>query len=100
MAKKNTNTVEREERRGNPVVGLTLYPEEVELIDAYQAARGLDARSKALQEMVRFAFGENEQGYSLFDELPQGGRRAIQLEQVRELQKALLKSFRVGALAI
>ena len=83
-------------RNGNPVVSLTMHPEEVDLIDSYKRARGFNSRSKALSDLIRFAVGDNPKGYSAIDDLPESGRRADKADEVRVLQEKVLQSYKLG----
>lgn len=78
-------------RKGKPVLGLTMTEREVELVDAYRFARGLDSRSKALRELVRFAFGDNTKEYSIIDEMPEGARNTDLVEALRIVRMEVFK---------
>ena len=73
-------------RRGNPVVALTMPPEEVELLDLFQGASDAQTRSEALRRIIRFAFGHNSVGVSVTDELEPGTK----LDRIEERREALL----------
>ena len=83
-------------RQGNPVVSLTLTPEEIAVVDAFQRAQGLTSRSKALKAMVRFALGDNPQAHSLFSDLPRTGHRRPLTAKAQKLQKRLIERYQSG----
>jgi len=73
---------------GNPILSVRVYPDELELIEAYQRARGLERRTQAVTEILSFALGKNSQGHSVFDELPKGGSFGKQITKARKLHRS------------
>jgi hypothetical protein len=98
MAKKVEKEKESKERQGKPVVGLTLSPQEVELVDAFQAARAIATRSKALHELVKYAFGHNGNGHSVIDELPKMPHLTQHFKAAKSLHKEVLDAYQRGVL--